>query len=172
MNKLLTLLITAAVMLTSSLPLFGEAAPSIEAQVRRELVMLPYYQVFDRIEFTIDNDTVILSGEVTRPALKSTAEKALGKINEVRKVVNNIEVLPYSPYDDRVRNSVFMAIYYSSWLNRYSQRAYGPIHIIVRNGDVRLTGTVASESDKNVAGILARGVSGVFAVTNDLAVKS
>ena len=172
MKRTLITLIVTAILLSAPINVFGKTLPTLEEQVHHEILMLPYYQIFDRIDIAVEGGTVTLSGVVTRPVLKSSAEKVLAKISDVKKVVNNIEVLPYSPYDDRIRTAVFRAIYYSSQLNRYVLRPYGPIHIIVENGDVRLEGYVQSEADKNTAGILARGVSGVFTVTNDLAVLS
>jgi hyperosmotically inducible protein len=107
-------------------------------------------------------------GEVTKPLLKSDAEKAVKRIAGVKQVINKIEVLPYSPNDDRIRISMYRAVYANPNFTRYAIRAYGPIHIIVNNGDVRLMGSVLTKTDKNIAGIIARGVEGVFTVTNDL----
>ncbi|MGH9631815.1 MAG: BON domain-containing protein [Bryobacteraceae bacterium] len=140
-------------------------------EIRNELVMLPWYGVFDNFTFKVDNGTVTLMGKVTRPTLKSSAENVVKDIEGVGKVVNNIEVLPVSPNDDRVRIATYRAIYGHSALNRYSLRAVPPIHINVENGNVTLEGIVANESDKNVAGIQAKGVSGVFSVTNNLRVE-
>jgi hyperosmotically inducible protein len=142
-------------------------------QVRHELVMLPYYGVFDNLEFRIEGvDTVVLSGEVTRPTLKSSAENVVRQIEGVGKVVNSIEVLPLSPNDDRIRRAAFRAIYGHTALDRYGMQAVPPIHIIVENGNITLEGVVANETDKNVAGIAANGVAGAFSVTNNLRVES
>jgi len=108
---------------------------------------------------------------VTRPTLKSDAENVVKKIEGVEKVKNEIEVLPLSPADDRIRRAEYRAIYGDTVLNRYALQAVPPIHIIVRNGNVTLAGVVATEADKNVAGIRANGVSGVFGVTNNLRVE-
>jgi len=141
-------------------------------EVRHELVMLPYYGVFDNLEFRIDgNDTVVLSGQVTRPTLKSDAENVVKKVEGVAKVVNNIEVLPLSPNDDRIRLDAYRAIFSKPGLDRYSMMAVPPIHIIVKNGHITLTGLVARQGDKDLAGISANGVSGAFGVTNNLQVE-
>jgi osmotically-inducible protein OsmY len=113
---------------------------------------------------------VTLYGQVTRPTLKSDAGKVVKDIEGVESVDNQIEVLPLSPNDDRIRIATYRAVYGQSTLNRYALRAVEPIHIVVKNGNVTLEGAVASESDKNVAGIQAKGVSGVFSVTNNLRV--
>jgi hyperosmotically inducible periplasmic protein len=140
-------------------------------QVRHELVMLPYYGVFDNLAFKVDGSTVTLLGEVTRPTLKSDAENVVKDIEGVEKVVNNIEVLPLSTNDDRIRLAVYRAVYGHTSLNRYALQAVPPIHIIVRNGHVSLEGVVSNESDKNIANIQASGVSGVFSVKNNLQVE-
>ena len=140
-------------------------------EVRHELVMLPYYGVFDNLSYKVDADgTVTLLGQVARPVLKSDAENAVKRIEGVTKVVNNIEVLPTSINDDRIRHAVYRAIYSNSVLSQYQLRAVPPIHIIVKNGNVTLEGAVARQMDKQVAGIQANGVSGVFSVTNNLMV--
>jgi hyperosmotically inducible protein len=110
-------------------------------------------------------------GQVTRPTLKSDAENVVKKIEGVEHVKNEIVVLPPSPGDDRIRRAVYRAIYGDTVLNRYALQAVPPIHIIVKNGNVALEGVVATEADKNVAGIRANGVSGVFAVANNLRVE-
>jgi hyperosmotically inducible protein len=141
-------------------------------EVRKDLVLLPYYGVFDNLAFEIkDIDTVVLMGQVTQPTLKSDAENVVRKIEAVGKVENQIEVLPLSPNDDRIRIQTYRAIYTKPGLDRYALRAVPPIHIIVKNGNVTLIGIVATEADKNLAGLMAKGVSGVFKVTNDLRVE-
>ncbi|MCC6366922.1 MAG: BON domain-containing protein [Bryobacterales bacterium] len=143
---------------------------NIEREVRHELVMLPYYGVFDNLQFRVDGYTVTLLGQVTRPTLKSDAERVVKKIEGVESVKNEIKVLPLSSMDDRLRLALYRAIYGNTALNRYSLRAVPPIHIIVDNGNVTLEGVVSSEADKNIANIQANGVSGVFSVTNRLRV--
>jgi len=168
MRKILIPAVVLAITLITPLSLFAQAAPDINEQLRHELVTLPYYQIFDLIGFEADGGTVTLTGEVTMPLLKKNAEKAVMRIKGVQQVVNKIEVLPYSPFDDMIRASVYRAVYANPNFTRYALRAYGPIHIIVKNGDVRLIGAVLTETDRNIAGIMARGVSGVFSVTNEL----
>jgi hyperosmotically inducible protein len=143
----------------------------IVKEVHHELVMLPYYGVFDNLAYKVDPDgTVTLLGQVARPTLKSDAGNVVKRIEGVTNVVNNIEVLPLSPSDDRIRRAVYRAIYTNSVLSPYQLRAGPPIHIIVKNGQVTLEGAVARQMDKQVAGIKANGVSGVFGVTNNLLV--
>lgn len=147
------------------------AAGSLEDKVRHQLVMLPYYNVFDNLAFKVDGSTVTLLGQVTRPTLKSDAGRVVKSIEGVEKVVNNIEVLPVSPNDDRIRTAVYRAIYGHTALQRYGLQAVPPIHIIANNGNVTLEGVVASEGDKNIANIQDNGVSGVFSVKNNLRVE-
>lgn len=133
--------------------------------------MLPYYGVFDNLSYKVDGGTVTLMGQVTRPTLKSSAEKVVKDIEGVESVVNQIEVLPVSPNDDRLRLAVYRAVYGASQLNRYSLQAVPSIHIIVKNGNVTLEGVAANAGDKNMAGIKANGVSGVFSVKNNLRIE-
>jgi hyperosmotically inducible protein len=143
----------------------------ITREVRHELVMLPYYSVFDDLSYKVEGYTVTLFGQVTRPTLKSDAEDVVKKIEGVEKVVNNIEVLPLSPNDDRIRTAVYRAIYSQPGLDLYSLRAVPTIHIVVKNGNVTLTGAVANQGDKDRAGIAANGVPGAFSVSNDIQVS-
>jgi hyperosmotically inducible protein len=143
----------------------------IAHEVRHELVMLPYYGVFDNLAFRVEGDTVTLLGQVTRPTLKSDAEGAVKQIEGVRTVKNEIEVLPLSPDDDRIRSAEYRAIYSQPVLNRYALRAVPPIHIIVKNGNLTLEGSVATKEDKDIADIQANGVPGVFSFTNHLRIE-
>ena len=143
----------------------------LEREVRHELVTLPYYDVFDNLEYRVDGSQVTLSGQVVRPTLKSGAENVVKNIEGVEKVTNNIEVLPLSPNDDRLRVAIYRAIYGHPALQRYSVRSVPPIHIIVKSGSLTLEGVVANEGDKNIANIRANGVSGVFSVKNNLRVE-
>ena len=145
---------------------------SIAREVRHELVLLPYYGVFDDLGYKVSGSTVTLAGHVTRPTLKTDAENAVKRIEGVGKVDNQIAVLPLSPMDDRIRVAEYRAIYGDTVLNRYALQAVPPIHIIVDNGKVSLVGVVAAQMDKDVAGARANGVSGVFAVENNLTVDS
>ena len=139
-------------------------------EVRHQLVLLPYYSVFDNLAFRIDGDTVILEGQVVRPTLKSDSEGVVKNIEGVGKVVNNIEVLPTSPMDDQIRRAVYRTIFSEPGLSRYSESAVPSIHIIVKNGHVTLEGVVDSEGDKNLANIRVNGVPNVFSVKNNLVV--
>jgi hyperosmotically inducible protein len=141
-------------------------------EVRQELITLPYYSIFDNLSFIVSGDTVTLLGDVTRPTLKSSAENVVNDIEGVNNVKNNIEVLPLSFNDDRIRRAEYRAIYSQPVLNKYALRAVPTIHIIVKNGHVKLEGAVANAGDKNIAGIQARTVPGVFSVTNNLRVDS
>jgi hyperosmotically inducible protein len=144
----------------------------IAREVRHQLVMLPSFGVFDDLGFSVEGGTITLVGEVTRPTLKSDAEGVVKTVEGVTNVVNNIEVLPLSPNDDRIRIAAYRAIYGDSSLStRYGYRALPSIHIIVKNGNIRLEGVVANEGDKNIAGIRANGVHGAFAVENALRVE-
>jgi hyperosmotically inducible protein len=163
----------AAVTLFAGVGIYAaEAKPQerLIREIRRELVTLPYYGVFDHLAFKVDGSTVTLLGAVTRPTLKSSAENVVKDIEGVERVVNNIEELPLSPNDDRIRLGVYRAIYGHNVLNRYALQAVPPIHIIVKNGNVRLVGTVGNEMDRNVAKIQANSVPGVFSVESELEV--
>jgi hyperosmotically inducible protein len=142
----------------------------IAREVRHELITLPYYGVFDNMAFRVEGDTVTLLGQVTRPTLKSDAERAVKQIEGVRRVDNQIEVLPLSPVDDRIRLNVYVATYGQPDLNQYALRAVPPIHIIVKNGNVTLEGAVAIEMDKTLFFTQTSGVPGVVSVTNRLQV--
>lgn len=145
---------------------------SLDRQVRQELVMLPYYSVFDSFTYQVDGSTVVLAGQVTRPTLKSGAERVVERVEGVREVVNKIEVLPLSSSDDQIRRAVFRAIYRDSVLSRYAVQAVPPIHIVVRNGHVTLEGVVNASMEKTVANAQANAVAGVFSVVNNLRVES
>ena len=140
--------------------------------VRRALVTLPYYGVFDDLGFIVNGGMVTLVGQVVKPVLKDDAGRAVKRVEGVTGVTNNIEVLPLSPNDDNIRRAVYNAIYRDPSLGtRYGYQALPSIHIIVKNGNVRLEGVVANEMDRNIAGIRTNGVSGVFKVENALKVE-
>ncbi len=145
-----------------------EVTQALAKKVRHELVMLPFYGVFDNFTFRVDDGVVTLSGDVTRPTLRSSAENVVKRIEGVTQVVNNIEVLPLSRFDDRIRFGVLRAIYGYPGLDRYGMGTQPSIRILVRNGEVTLEGVVMNDADRNVANIRANGVSGVFKVTNNL----
>lgn len=143
-------------------------------EVRHELLTLPYYDVFDWIEYEVRPDgTVILRGQVVSPPdTKSSAEAAVKDVEGVTRVINEIEVLPVSPNDDRLRVALYRALFAgNSPLFRYGIQAVPSIHIIVKRGRATLKGIVANEADKNIAYIRARGVPGLFEVTNELRVE-
>jgi hyperosmotically inducible protein len=142
----------------------------IVKEVRHELLMLPYFGVFDYIAFKVDGYNVTLLGQVVKPVTKSDAENAVKHIEGVEKVDDQIEVLPPSPMDDRIRLRLFRSIYGYPSLQRYALGVQKPIRIIVKNGHVSLEGVVDNEGDKNLAGIRANSVPGIFSVTNNLQV--
>ena len=162
-------LLLAPVFLQASVKTDG-TPEGVARAVRHELLMLPYYNIFDNLNFRVEGNTVILLGQVTRPVLKSDAGNVVRRIEGVNRVENNIEVLPLSSFDNRIRLAEVRAIYGFPSLNRYAAGALPSIHIIVKNGNVTLEGVVNNQSDKNVAGLRANGVPGVFAVTNNLKV--
>ena len=141
-------------------------------EVRHQLVMLPYYSVFDNLAYKVEGSKVTLIGQVVRPTLKSDSEAVVKKLEGVTSVQNDIEVLPVSPMDDQLRRALYRAIYSEPGLSRYSYSAVPSIHIIVKGGNVTLEGVVDSEADKNLAGIRANGVANVFSVKNNLVVSS
>lgn len=143
----------------------------LEREVRHQLTLLPYYSVFDNLAFQVSGYHVTLLGQVTRPTLKTDAGNAVKGIEGVESVTNSIEVLPVSPNDEGLRLAVYRAVYGQSSLQRYALAAVPSIHIIVKNGHVTLEGVAANDGDKNIAGIQANGVSGVFSVTNNLRVE-
>lgn len=161
----------------ASLPVFAQerevspkAVERIQKEVRHELVMLPFLTVFDNLAYKVDGYSVTLLGQVTNPQIKSDAEKAVKKIEGVEKVDNQIEVLPASPFDDRLRRQLYRAIYGYPPLQKYALPTLQPIRIVVKNGHITLEGVVDNEGDKNIAGMRAHGVSGSFSVTNNLVV--
>ena len=141
-------------------------------EVHHRLVLLPFYSVFDNLEYKINGNEVTLLGQVAQPTVKIDAENAVKGIVGVTKVINNIEVLPVSPMDDQIRRAEFRAIYGEPALQRYAFGPVPPIHIIVKGGHVTLEGVVDSQGDRNLVNIRANAVPGVFSVTNNLRVQS
>lgn len=150
-------------------------APSTEERIsksiRKELLTMPFLTIFDNLSYQIDGDTVHLYGQVIRPTLKSNAANRVARLEGIAHVNNQIEVLPLSPFDDRVRVAVARAVYGQPALNRYALGANPSIRIIVKNGNVALEGVVNDTGDRNIANIQANGVFGVFSVTNNLRVE-
>jgi len=170
MKRLLSLVFAATTVLLAA-DLGSSAFNKLVKEIRHELVMLPYCNVFDNLSFKVDGSKVTLLGQVAKPTLKEDAGRVVKNIEGVESVDNQIEVLPLLPNDDRVRMAVYRAIYGQSSLQRYGMQAVPPIHIVVKNGNVTLEGVVANEGDKNLANIKANGVHGVFSVTNNLTVE-
>ena len=146
------------------------AADNLSKEVRHELVMLPYYDVFENLAYRVEGSKVTLYGQVTRPTLKSDAERVIKRIEGVEAVDNQIEVLPLSPDDDRIRRAAYRAIYSKAPLQRYQMSSVPPIHIVVKDGNITLEGVVSNEGDKKLAEIAVKGVHGAHGVNNNLRV--
>ena len=170
-NLILTAILAAAIANSQTTPVSERAQARIAKEARHEILMLPYFDVFDNIDLRVDGYNVTLMGQVTRPTLKSDAENAVKDIEGVENVTNQIEVLPVSQNDDRLRVALYRSIYGFTSLQRYALPVIKPIRIIVKNGNITLEGIVDSEADKNVVNIRANGVFGVFSVTNNLRVE-
>jgi hyperosmotically inducible protein len=170
--KTLLLVLVSGILVTAP-EVMGQANPRLVREVRHELVTLPYYGVFDWLEYEVQNDgTVILRGQVVRPTTKSDGEKRVKDIDGVTRVENEIEVLPLSPQDDRLRVALYRAIYnFNSPLFRYATQSVPPIHLIVKRGHATLKGVVANKGDAQLAYIRARSVPGLFSVKNELIVE-
>ena len=151
----------------------SQVNPKLVREVRHELRMLPYYGVFDWLEFEVQPDnTVVLRGQVVRDTTKSDAEGRVKDVEGVSRVNNQIEVLPLSPNDDRLRRDLYRAIYnFNSPLFRYATQSVPPIHLIVNRGHATLKGVVANKGDAQLAYIRARGVPGLFSVKNELIIE-
>ena len=162
--------LVATLTLSAQHPPSERSAQRIQKEVRHELAMLPYVTVFDNLAFQVEGEKVILLGQVTKPSIKSDAEKAVKSVEGVEQVDNKIEVLPPSPLDDRLRLALYHAIYGFGPLEKYGMGVNRSIRIIVKGGHVTLEGIVDNQADKDSAGIRANGVSGVFSVTNNLQV--
>jgi hyperosmotically inducible protein len=173
MNRIrlgLAALLLAAPALVQATTGSSSTPPPLEQKVRHELLMLPYYNVFDNLEYKVEGNTVTLAGQVVSPTLKNDALAAVRHIPGVATVINKIEVLPVSFMDNQIRRAELRAIYRQSALSRYALGAVPAIHIIVDNGHVTLEGVVSAQFDKIVAGIQANRVPNVFSVTNHLRV--
>lgn len=174
MKSRLIITIASFLLVAASAVAFGQdtakSQERITREVRHELLMLPYFGVFDSIAFKVEGSTVTLLGQVVRPVTKSDAEGAVKKIEGVDKVDNQIEVLPPSTMDDGLRVRLYRAIYGFPALEKYALGVQKPIRIIVKSGRVTLEGTVDSDADKNMAGVRANTVSNIFSVTNNLRV--
>lgn len=140
-------------------------------KIRKELVTLPFYGVFDNLAFNYEDGVVTLYGQVSRPTLRKDAERVVERVTGVDQVINRIEVLPLSNFDNQIRRAVFRAIYRQPGLDRLAFQAVPPIHIIVKKGNVTLEGVVPNKGDATRAFIAANGVPNVFSVTNNLRVE-
>jgi hyperosmotically inducible protein len=149
----------------------GYDNPQLQKKVRHELVMLPYYGVFDNLAYSINGGTVTLYGQVVRASTRSDAEHRVRKIAGVTRVVNNIKVLPLSSFDDRIRAATYRSIARMGGLYRYLQGTNPSLHIVVNNGHVTLEGVVSGSGDRNLAYMAANRVPGVFSVQNNLRVE-
>ena len=150
----------------------GASNPQLERKVRKELVTLPYYGVFDNLAYKVDGDGVVtLYGEVVRPSTRSDAAGRVKRIAGVTRVVNNIRVLPLSRFDDDIRRATYRSIARMGGLYRYLQGTNPSLHIVVDNGHVALEGVVSGSGDRNLAYIAANQVPGVFSVKNNLRVE-
>jgi hyperosmotically inducible protein len=172
-SKIILLVVVFALFVPAA---FFAASPASQApsrselirKIRKELVTLPYYGVFDNLEFKVDGSTVTLYGKVVRPATRSDAERRVARLSGVGRVINNIQVLPLSPFDDSIRRNTYRAIQRTGGLYRYMMGANPSLHIIVDRGHVELEGVVDNQADSQLAYMAASGVSGVFSVTNNL----
>jgi len=146
------------------------SSPSLSREIHHQILLLPFYSVFDSINFTLEGKKVTLTGQVLRHSLKESAEATVKSIEGVSVVVNQIEVLPSSASDDELRRAVYRALYEDSTLERYAIQNVPPVHIIVKGGNVTLEGSVESASDKNLAGTRAASVPNVAGLRNNLVV--
>jgi osmotically-inducible protein OsmY len=145
---------------------------NIAKAVRRQLLMLPYYSMFDDLEYSVQGRTVTLSGAVTsvHSQTKRDAQNAVKHIEGVDQVVDKIQVLPPSLLDEQARAGVYRSLMRTAGLSQYFWQASPSIHIVVDHARVTLTGYVNSEGDKDLANIAAKEVRDVFQVTNNLQV--
>ena len=143
----------------------------LSGEVHHELAMIPEFTIFDNLSYRIDGGTVTLYGQVRNGFIKGEAESRVKHLQGVQSVNNQIEVLPASFNDDRIRRQVARALFSDSRLSTYSIQSVPPIHIIVKNGHVDLEGVVRVQADKDTAFIRANGVPGVFSVDNNLQVE-
>ena len=146
----------------------GLSRQQIMKKVRKELVTLPYYGVFDNLSYQVEGNTVTLYGQVVRPSTRTDAERRVARIEGVARVINQIEVLPLSTFDDSIRVRAYRTLFGTGGLYRYAMGANPSIHLVVNRGHLTLEGVVANEGDKRLANIVANGVPGVFSVTNNL----
>lgn len=150
----------------------SKAEERLYREVRHELVMLPNLSLWDNLAYKVEGYKVTLYGQVRNASLKSEAENSVKHIEGVEQVDNQIQILPPSPSDDRIRLAVAHSIFDAPGLFPYAMQSVPPIHIVVQGGNVTLEGVVNSEGDKNMAELKAKTVPGVFSVTNHLQVAN
>jgi hyperosmotically inducible protein len=178
MKKYFAIMVLALVTATfSAMPSMAAAGSEVTAdktikKIRKELVTLPFYGVFDNLAFKYEDGIVTLYGQVSRPTLKKDAERVVEKVAGVEQVINRIEVLPLSGFDDRIRLATYRAIYRQPGIDRLALQAVPPIHIIVKGGHVTLEGVVPTSGDATRAFIAANSVPNVFSVTNNLRIEN
>jgi hyperosmotically inducible periplasmic protein len=176
-NNLIAVIAMLAIAASATVAAAKPAGPESSSQqlvkqIRHELVTLPYYGVFDNLTYTVHGNTVTLSGQVTRPTTRSDAARRVAKLAGVEQVVNHIEVLPLSSFDDSIRRRAYRAVFGSGGLYRYGMGVNPSIHIIVNRGQLALEGVVSNRMDSQLAYMAARGVFGAFSVTNNLQIES
>jgi hyperosmotically inducible periplasmic protein len=187
------LCLTAALSLPAATPA-QDSLERIAKDIRKEILTLPNYGLFDDIRFSIEGDTVRLTGFASRPTLKSSAGNVVKDIKGVERVQNDIEVLPLSRFDDEIRARAYVAIYGDPTLARYNPNrgvpipmspariAVGitndpppgnhPIRIIVKDGNLTLAGVVDNAADRQIAEARANNVFGAFTVKNEIQIAS
>ena len=169
-QKLVAIVATLAIAASAvvAAPTESNTHQHVTRQVRHELVTLPYYGVFDNLAYRVEGNTVTLFGQVVRPSTRQDAGRRVARIEGVERVVNQIEVLPLSTFDDSVRVRAYRTLFNTGGLYRYAMGANPSIHIVVNRGHLTLEGVVANEGDRRLANIVANGIAGVFSVTNNL----
>ena len=169
-HQLIAIAVTLAIAASAAVaaPTESSTHQQVTEQVRHELVTLPYYGVFDNLSYKVEGNTVTLYGQVVRPTTRKDVERRVAMIEGVQQVVNNIEVLPLSSFDDSIRVRTYRTLFRTGSLYRYAMGANPSIHIVVNRGHVTLEGVVSTEGDRRLAYITASGVPGVFSVTNNL----
>ncbi len=173
-NKILALIGLVVLMAATAVADPVRSLPSrtaLEKKVRHELVTLPYYGVFDNLAFQVNGGTVTLYGQVVQPTTKSDAAQRVARLAGVNRVVNKIDVLPLSPFDDSLRQRTYRAVFGTAGLSRYAMGANPSIHIVVDHGRVTLEGVVSNSADAQRAYMAAMSVPGAFSVTNNLQVE-
>jgi hyperosmotically inducible protein len=173
-GKTITAFVGTALLAASS---FGAAASppeptDLNAKVRQAINGLAYYGVFDDIGYTVNDGVVTLTGEVRTYPVHNSAISSVRNIPGVTRVIDNIEVLPLSPYDDNLRMRAYNAIFNYPALSRYAIRSRSPIRILVKNGNITLTGVVNSEMDRELIFTRVNQLAGAFSVTNQLRLDS